>query len=90
LREFPYVLGIWRDTLRGNLCDKGSRRANQLASRALAVNNNTAPATTEQIRQRAYELYVESGYQPGKEVEHWLRAEAELNQTPQVELPKTA
>ncbi|HUO29958.1 MAG TPA: DUF2934 domain-containing protein [Bryobacteraceae bacterium] len=48
--------------------------------RALAVNNNTAPPTAEQIRQRAYELYVEGGCQAGKEMEHWLRAEAELNQ----------
>lgn len=49
-----------------------------MAGRALTVNKNTAPPTVEQIRQRAYELYVEDGYQPGKELEHWLQAEAEL------------
>jgi hypothetical protein len=50
-----------------------------VAGRALAVNQNTAPPTIEQIRQRAYELFLEGGGQPGKELEHWLRAEAELN-----------
>jgi hypothetical protein len=51
-----------------------------VAGRALTVNKNTVPATEEQIRQRAYELYLEGGCQPGKELQHWLQAEAELNQ----------
>jgi len=55
----------------------------KMAGRALVVNQNTAPPTEEQIRQRAYELYLEGGRQPGKEVEHWLLAEAELNRSPQ-------
>ena len=50
-----------------------------MAGRALTVNRNTAPATEEQIRARAYELYVEGGCQVGKEIDHWLQAEAELN-----------
>jgi len=49
-----------------------------VSGRALTLNTNTAPPTAEQIRQRAYELYLEGGCQPGKEIEHWLRAEAEL------------
>lgn len=49
-----------------------------MAGRALAVNRNTAPPTVEQISQRAYELYVEGGCQAGREIEHWLQAEAEL------------
>ena len=36
--------------------------------------------TTEEIAQRAYELYVERGRQPGHEAEDWLRAESELKQ----------
>ena len=32
----------------------------------------------EQIRQRAYELYVESGYSDGNREEHWFAAEREL------------
>ena len=50
----------------------------KMAGRALAVNQNTAPPTVEQISQRAYELYVEGGRQAGMEIEHWLQAEAEL------------
>jgi len=31
-----------------------------------------------QVAQRAYELYEEGGWQSGRDVEHWLQAEAEL------------
>jgi Protein of unknown function (DUF2934) len=60
---------------------KKIRRVSEVVGRALAVNKNTAPATAEQIRRRAYELYIEGGCQAGKEVEHWLQAESELNQS---------
>lgn len=37
------------------------------------------PAASEQeIRRRAYEIYLERGAQPGHELEDWLRAENEL------------
>ncbi len=32
----------------------------------------------ERIRQRAYELWVQGGYEHGRDVEYWLRAEHEL------------
>ena len=32
----------------------------------------------DQIRRRAYELYEERGREEGREVEDWLRAEAEV------------
>jgi hypothetical protein len=32
----------------------------------------------EEIRCRAYEIYVERGEQPGTELEDWLQAEREL------------
>jgi hypothetical protein len=32
----------------------------------------------EQIRRRAYELYVERGSESGSEVDDWLRAEEEI------------
>lgn len=32
----------------------------------------------EHIAHRAYELYVERGGEPGKDVEDWVRAEKEL------------
>jgi hypothetical protein len=36
--------------------------------------------THEQIEARAYEIYVERGYEDGNEISHWLEAEAELAQ----------
>lgn len=33
--------------------------------------------TDEEIKARAYEIYVESGYQ-GSELENWIKAEKEL------------
>ena len=35
-------------------------------------------ALHERIRARAYQLYCESGYQPGHETEHWLEAERQI------------
>jgi hypothetical protein len=32
----------------------------------------------ENIRRRAYELYLERGEQPGRELDDWLQAEGEL------------
>jgi hypothetical protein len=39
----------------------------------------TDETTTERIRQRAYQLYLERGCEPGRDLEDWLAAEqAEL------------
>ena len=35
-------------------------------------------ARDEQISRRAYEIYLERGAQPGREVDDWLQAEHEL------------
>jgi hypothetical protein len=35
-------------------------------------------SSEEAIARRAYELYVQRGYQDGYDVDDWLRAEAEL------------
>ncbi len=35
-------------------------------------------ARDEDIRRRAYEIYLERGEQPGREQDDWLRAEREL------------
>lgn len=41
------------------------------------------PAASEQeIRRRAYEIYLQRGAQPGHELEHWLEAERELAAIP--------
>ena len=39
-------------------------------------NNETTP---QRIQERAYELYVNRGQEPGHELEDWLQAEREVN-----------
>lgn len=36
------------------------------------------PSRQEEIRNRAYEIYLDRGGQPGYELEDWLQAEREL------------
>jgi hypothetical protein len=50
------------------------------AAPALANSQASAAAqpSPDQIRQRAYELYVERGYVDGRDEEDWLAAEREL------------
>ena len=36
--------------------------------------------THEQIKQRAYELFLECGCEHGRDLEHWLAAERELSE----------
>ena len=38
--------------------------------------------TEEQIRSRAYAIFLQHGSQPGHEVDNWLQAEYELMQLP--------
>jgi len=38
--------------------------------------------TEEQIRSRAYEIFVQSGCQPGHDMDNWLQAENELMEFP--------
>jgi hypothetical protein len=43
------------------------------------VRKNVFPINMdEEIRRRAYELWEQSGYQAGRETEHWLLAESEI------------
>lgn len=47
--------------------------------RAQAEPKPTKPAPTEQdIRERAYQIYLERGRQPGHDVDDWFQAEREL------------
>jgi hypothetical protein len=39
-------------------------------------------AGNEEIRLRAYEIYLERGEQPGRELDDWLQAERELESEP--------
>ncbi|MGA8222564.1 MAG: DUF2934 domain-containing protein [Candidatus Acidiferrales bacterium] len=54
-------------------------------------NKESTPATNEsrtgevhpthlEIEQRAYEIYIESGYAEGSEMENWIQAERELQE----------
>ena len=36
------------------------------------------PAREQEIRRRAYEIYLEHGEEPGHDLEDWLQAEREL------------
>ena len=48
-------------------------------STAVEERERVLPATREQeIRNRAYEIYLQRGGQPGYELEDWLQAEREL------------
>jgi len=35
--------------------------------------------TREDIERRAYQIYIESGYVPGRDYENWAQAEKELS-----------
>jgi hypothetical protein len=58
---------------------------------AIAITNTTQPDTAieererllestreQEIRNRAYEIYLQRGAQPGSEVQDWLQADLEL------------
>jgi hypothetical protein len=36
------------------------------------------PGRDEEVRRRAYEIYLERGEQPGHDLDDWLQAEREL------------
>lgn len=42
------------------------------------VERSRGPVTDDQIRQRAYEIFLARGAAPGQDIEDWLRAEREL------------
>ena len=50
------------------------------ATLAEVVEIQVADSTHHQeIRNRAYEIYIERGEQPGRDLDDWLQAERELN-----------
>ena len=57
----------------------------EAADMGVRTNGVVAPGSTtvddSRIALRAYELYKESGWQPGNDLEHWFRAEAELRRS---------
>jgi len=61
-------------------------RRTKVAARAPRTARPVAPGLPApgraQIAGRAYELYAQSGHQPGREVEFWLEAERQLERGP--------
>jgi hypothetical protein len=45
------------------------------------MNNKNEGPTHEEIERRAYQIYLERGFQPGNELADWLAAERELRET---------
>ena len=40
--------------------------------------NQSEKPSKDEIAARAYQIYVQEGRMPGREIDHWLRAEASL------------
>ncbi len=64
---------------------KSTRKPSTRTKVAATVSRSARPVaprlampTKKDIAGRAYELYANSGHQPGREVEFWLEAERQL------------
>jgi len=53
----------------------GPQASTQAKTGEVSVGNS---ARDEDIRRRAYEIYLERGSEPGRELDDWLQAEREL------------
>lgn len=61
---------------KGNIATEANVSPNQAEETAEASVRNAA--REDKIRLRAYEIYLERGAEPGREVDDWLQAEREL------------
>jgi hypothetical protein len=61
----------------------GSKGSSTIAKQAKETGGAMATnaAREEDIRRRAYEIFLERGEEPGHELDDWLRAERELEDT---------
>jgi hypothetical protein len=60
---------------KGNLGTGPQTTSTQAETGKASVGNSTRD---EEIRRRAYEIYLERGEQPDRELDDWLQAEREL------------
>jgi hypothetical protein len=60
---------------------KSIGNAEPLTAATRAAEDVSVGAKDEEIRRRAYEIFVERGEEPGRELDDWLRAERELDNT---------
>ena len=56
----------------------GSNEVKQLDTEVEERERSLASSNEQEIRTRAYEIYLQRGGQPGYELEDWLQAEREL------------
>ena len=64
-------------TLKGKRSEILELHANTVPSYTDDISANGAP-NHDEIRRRAYEVYLERGGLPGRELEDWLQAESEF------------
>jgi Protein of unknown function (DUF2934) len=64
-------------TLKGKRSETLELRANAVQSQTDDISANGAP-NHDEIRRRAYEIYLERGGLPGHELRDWLQAEREI------------
>jgi hypothetical protein len=62
--------------LKSNSSGKPQATSTQPETEEVPVGNSALP---EEIRHRAYEIYLERGKQSGHDVDDWLQAEQELD-----------
>jgi hypothetical protein len=60
---------------KGNKITETQATSTQVATGGVSVEKS---ARDEDIRRRAYEIYLERGEQPDRELDDWLQAEVEL------------
>jgi hypothetical protein len=78
-----HMLGIHGGNMKD---DRRSTSATTMTATPARPSNqpreNSDGIPLEAIAQRAYELYASSGFQNGRDVEHWLEAERQLRKDP--------
>ena len=60
---------------KGSEIQESQGTSTQTETRQVQVDSATH---VEEIRRRAYEIYLERGEQPGRDLDDWLQAEREL------------
>ena len=60
------------------MAKRGAKSSDTAGSDPPAASESAEDA----VRRRAYELYLEGGGAPGRDVENWLEAEREINARP--------
>ncbi|NOS81976.1 MAG: DUF2934 domain-containing protein [Nitrospira sp.] len=55
-----------------------------------ATPSVTGDSTVDEIRELAYQLYCEGGYQNGRDLEYWLQAEQQVSARKKAHLRRVA